>query len=513
MGEVYRADDLKLGQAVALKFLPKALSNDPVRRERFFAEVRITRQLSHPNICRVYDIAEFDGQHFLSMEFIDGEDLASLIRRIGYLSNEKALDIARQLMAGLSTAHEKGVLHRDLKPSNIMIDGHGRVRITDFGIAVAMEDETQAAEMSGTPAYMAPEQLAGKGASVRSDIYSLGLILYELCSGKRAFTATTIAELREQKERHTPRAPSDTRSGVDPILERLITRCIDRDPRGRPASVSQLAASLPGGDPLAAAIAAGQTPSPEMVAASGLKEGLRPAVGVALLAIIVVGLLIVAASGSRDRVFMRVPSGNPEVLAEKGREFLRNAGYTNAGVDRASGYTFIFSLVDLSSELGTDKAREQWDKVEAESLRFWYRESPEPLTHWRDDNYVAPGDPPMFAAGGVRIQMTADARLRELIVTPTRGDSVDRSAESIWSSLFSEAGLNETDFTRSATDSNPFFYGDTRAAWDETMPQAPEIRMRIEAAAYQGKPVYFRVMWPWSRTDARFSHLFLVEVN
>ncbi|HEX7793117.1 MAG TPA: serine/threonine-protein kinase, partial [Vicinamibacterales bacterium] len=137
MGEVYRADDLKLGQPVALKFLPAALSSDAVHRERFFAEVRITRQLAHPNICRVYDIAEVNGQHFLSMEFIDGEDLASLLKRIGYLPNEKALDIARQLLAGLAAAHERGVLHRDLKPSNIMIDGHGRVRITDFGLAIA----------------------------------------------------------------------------------------------------------------------------------------------------------------------------------------------------------------------------------------------------------------------------------------------------------------------------------------------------------------------------------------
>ena len=154
MGEVYRADDLKLGQPVALKFLPPALAEDSVRRERFFAEVRITRQLSHPNICRVYDIGEVDGRHFLSMEYIDGEDLSSLMKRIGHLSNEKALDIARQLVAGLSVAHERGVLHRDLKPANIMLDGHGRVRITDFGLAIAVGDETQAEEIAGTPAYM-----------------------------------------------------------------------------------------------------------------------------------------------------------------------------------------------------------------------------------------------------------------------------------------------------------------------------------------------------------------------
>jgi serine/threonine protein kinase len=149
MGEVYRADDMKLGQTVALKFLPREMSADPVWRERFFAEVRITRQLSHPNICRVYDIADADGRHFLSMEYIDGEDLASLLKRVGSLSNEKALDVARQLAAGLAAAHAGGVLHRDLKPANIMIDGHGRARITDFGLAVAAANEPIDGEVAG----------------------------------------------------------------------------------------------------------------------------------------------------------------------------------------------------------------------------------------------------------------------------------------------------------------------------------------------------------------------------
>src|SRR5438876_1838740 len=262
MGEVYRADDLKLGQPVALKFLPRVLASDPVRRERFFAEVRITRQLAHPNICRVYDIAEFDGQHFLSMEYIDGEDLASLIKRIGYLSNEKALEIARQLVAGLAAAHERGVLHRDLKPANIMIDGHGRVRIMDFGIAVATGDETVEGQIVGTPAYMAPEQFAGMPATERSDIYSLGLVLYEIYCGKRAVGGAGSYSPAKQ-EGLTP--PSEVRQGVDPVSERLIMRCLERDPGLRPASVAQLAAALPGGDPLAAAIAAGESPSPEMV--------------------------------------------------------------------------------------------------------------------------------------------------------------------------------------------------------------------------------------------------------
>jgi serine/threonine protein kinase len=170
MGEVYRADDLKLGQPVALKFLPKALADDAVRRERLFAEVRIARQVSHPNICRVYDIGEIEGRHFLTMEYIDGEDLASLLKRIGSLHGAKALDVARQLCAGLAAAHDKGVLHRDLKPANVMIDGRGHVRITDFGLAVAAGEELPEGDVSGTPPYMAPEQFADKGASVRSDI-------------------------------------------------------------------------------------------------------------------------------------------------------------------------------------------------------------------------------------------------------------------------------------------------------------------------------------------------------
>src|SRR5207249_3796086 len=140
MGEVYRADDLKLGQTVALKFLPKAVSGDESLLARFHAEVRLARQVSHPYVCRIHDIGEVEGRHFISMEYVDGEDLESLLKRIGRLPVDKAIDIGRQLCAGLHAAHEKGVLHRDLKPANVMLDGRGRVRITDFGLAVAAEE-------------------------------------------------------------------------------------------------------------------------------------------------------------------------------------------------------------------------------------------------------------------------------------------------------------------------------------------------------------------------------------
>src|SRR5262249_6740813 len=140
MGEVYRADDLKIGHPVALKFLPHEFASDRMRLERLIAEVRIGRQVSHPNVCRLYDIVEWQGTHFMAMEYVDGEDLASLLRRIGRLPVDKALDIARDLAAGLAAAHDLGVIHRDLKPANVMIDGRGKARITDFGLAAVAGD-------------------------------------------------------------------------------------------------------------------------------------------------------------------------------------------------------------------------------------------------------------------------------------------------------------------------------------------------------------------------------------
>jgi serine/threonine-protein kinase len=263
MGEVYRADDLKLGQAVALKLLPERLAGDSKRLEYLHNEVRLARQVSHPNVCRVHDIGEVDGQHFLSMEYIDGEDLATLIRRIGRLPPDKGVDIARQLCAGLAAAHDRGVLHRDLKPANIMLDGRGRARITDFGLARMTGEKGGVA--AGTPVYMAPEQFAGLEVSERSDIYSLGLVLFEVFTGTPAFEAETASELARMKEKSSPRAPSDIVADIDPAVERVILQCLQKEPPERPESALAVLAALPGGDPLAAALAAGETPSPEMV--------------------------------------------------------------------------------------------------------------------------------------------------------------------------------------------------------------------------------------------------------
>ena len=176
MGEVYRADDLKLGQTVALKFLPPELTHRADLLVRFHQEVRLARQISHPNVCRVHDIGETGGQHFLSMEYIDGENLASLLRRIGRLPSDKALELARQLCAGLAAAHDCRVLHRDLKPANVLIDGRGQAHLVDFGVADLTDQRRDVSEIVGTVGYMAPEQLEGRGLTTRTDVYALGLV-------------------------------------------------------------------------------------------------------------------------------------------------------------------------------------------------------------------------------------------------------------------------------------------------------------------------------------------------
>src|ERR1700690_4189708 len=268
MGEVYRAEDLKLGNVVALKFLPASLQNDAVALAGFHAEVRNARQVSHPNVCRVYDIGEVNGQHFLTMEYIDGEDLASLLRRIGRLPADKALETAHQICAGLAAAHDCALLHRDLKPANIMLDGRGRVRITDFGLALSHEDATGRSETAGTPAYMAPEQIGKGEASVRSDIYSLGLVFYELFTGHLPYQANTPIEWRRAHMESSPRTPSSVVKDIDPVVESAILRCLQKDPALRPTSVRQGGGGLPGGGPPAGAPAGGGNAPPPQGAAA-----------------------------------------------------------------------------------------------------------------------------------------------------------------------------------------------------------------------------------------------------
>ncbi len=504
MGEVYRADDLKLRQPVALKFLPEALSKDPKKLERFLHEVRVARQVSHPNVCRVYDIAEAEGQHFISMEYVDGEDLSAVLRRMGRPSKEKALQIARQLCAGLAAAHDKGVLHRDLKPHNVMIDGQGRVRITDFGLAGFAEDFTGKEVYAGTPAYMSPEQLAGRGVSVKSDIYSLGVVLSELFTGKRLFEGTS----REQLQRSGTSAPtrlSTLTDDIDPAVERVILRCLEPDPTARPSSALAVAAALPGGDPLAAALAAGETPSPEMVANAGDVGGMRPALAIACLVAILGGTFaLVPLSATQSLVRMVSMPKPPAALADRAAEILTKLGHKGPVVDTA--YGFDSDGWRMRHVEDTDKSLDRWDKLaewRPSPVQFWYRTSPRPLIPPPSDDRVSPMRPALEVSGMATVFLDPQGRLTGLAVDPPqREDETATSAAAKptdWSVLFAEAQIDPTTLTVAEPRWTPDNYCDERAAWEGHFPGQPDVPIRFEAGAYRGIPTFLHIIGPWTK--------------
>jgi len=504
MGEVYRADDLKLGQPVALKFLPEAVARDPERLDRFYNEVRVARQVSHANVCRVYDIGEMDGEHFLSMEFVDGEDLASLLRRIGRLPGDKAVEIARQLCAGLAAAHDKGLLHRDLKPENVMIDGRGRVRVTDFGLAGVAETIAEADVRSGTPAYMSPEQLAGREVSLRSDIYALGLVLFELFTGKRAFEGKSFAELRRKHEQQAPPSPSQIVGDVDPAVERVILRCLEKDPARRPASALAVAAALPGGDPLAAALAAGETPSPELVAAAGEEGGLRPAQVWGLLAAIVLGSILCMSIWARRGFLRFTPVEKPPVvLADAAREMMARLGHPEAVADSAYGFARDASFLRYMEE--RDKSLARWETLRLARpplLLFWYRQSPRTLVSTSPRGRVSGSNPPADASGMSGVLLDAKGRLVSFYsVPPQLEEPVETSAPPDWSRLFAEARLDMASFTPVAPRWNPPFTSDARAAWEGSFAERPDIKIRLEAAGHRGQLVWFDTVLPWRQPE------------
>jgi serine/threonine-protein kinase len=498
MGEVYRADDLKLGQPVALKFLPPKVEHDAEWLERFLTEVRMSLRVTHPNVCRVFDIGDLDGRHFLSMEYVDGEDLASLLRRIGRLPEDKAVEIARQLCAGLAAAHDEGVLHRDLKPANIMIDGRGRAKITDFGLAGATAGISGRDARAGTPQYMAPEQASGGTLTERTDIYALGLVLYELFTGKRAFEIKDIADL-DRLTTSTPTSPSSHVSGLNPLVERAILRCLDPDPARRPASASALAASLPGGDPLAMAVAAGDTPSPEMVAAAGSDAGLRRQIAVPLLAVALAGMVAVSLLAGRISLnAAAAPLKAPEVMIERAQETLRSVGFPAEFKD--SGWGFEVNRAYLNRPVA-DRATDGFSRQANSALYLWYRESSVLLERM---SFVEPYlllalwsfDPRMSYSGDVMVRLNREGFLRDLTAVPEQRVASSPSATN-WPVLFKAAGLDTAAFRPDAPQWTPFHYGDERVAWVPNTEREDHL-VRVEAAGFHGRPVYFSLIYPWT---------------
>ena len=503
MGEVYRADDLRLGQTVALKLLPPDVAGDPARLGRFRDEVRLAREVTHPGVCRVHDLGEAEGLTFLTMEFVDGEDLASLLRRIGRLPPDKALDIARQLCVALAAAHGRGILHRDLKPANVMLDGRGRVRVMDFGLAGVAHAIERGDVASGTPAYMAPEQSLGLEVTARSDLYALGLVLYEVFTGRPAFPATTRDAVLRAHLESSPLPPSQLVPGLEPAVEGAILRCLEKDPRGRPASAAALGASLPGGDPLQAALAAGETPSPEMVAAAGEEGSLRPAIALSWLAATIAGLALLYGLYLfvRPNLLQWVPMPlAPDVLADRAQQTLRHLGVDAAPRDRAWGFDYDTGIVHQLARSGNPAAlRAGIERGRPAAIYFWYREGPRDLVPARRSGMVREDDPPPLARGMVDVRTDTQGRLIALrAVPPVAGEAPrDGAVTPPWSLLFAEAGLDPGGFREVAPADVPPVFADARAAWEGAFPGPSGIPVRVEAAALSGRPVFFRISGPW----------------
>jgi eukaryotic-like serine/threonine-protein kinase len=245
MGEVYVAEDSKLKRRVALKVLPEEVARDPARLDRFQREAESIAALNHPNIVTIYSIEEADGIRFLTMELVQGETLIQLIPSNG-MDVEGFVRVGASVADALSAAHEKGIVHRDLKPANIMVSHEGRIKVLDFGLAKLMRDDsdpgssrmethaqTEAGIVLGTMPYMSPEQIQGKKLDHRSDIFSLGIIFYEMITGRRPFRGDTSADLISSIMRDTPGPVGDLKPGTPDHLERIIRRCLMKDPRDR----------------------------------------------------------------------------------------------------------------------------------------------------------------------------------------------------------------------------------------------------------------------------------------
>ncbi len=245
MGVVYRARDLETRDIVALKVLLAEIAADREAIERFKSELLLARKITHKNVCRVHDLNRLGDVAFISMEFIEGESLRAVLRRFGSAPLRRGLAWARQICSALAEAHAQGVVHRDLKPENILIARDSTAKVMDFGIARSLESSaTRAGDLIGTPAYMSPEQAAGKPADHRSDIYSLGLILYEMFAGQPPFKAETGHALVNKQLREIPRAPLDVEPLLPRFLDRAILKCLEKDPQKRFQSVAELDAAL-----------------------------------------------------------------------------------------------------------------------------------------------------------------------------------------------------------------------------------------------------------------------------
>ncbi len=297
MGKVFRVYDKKIEGEVALKLIKPAIASDKKTINRFRNELKLTREISHRNVCRMYDLGESEGTHFITMEYVTGEDLKSFIRRAAPINAARTILIAKQICAGLEEAHRLGVVHRDLKPSNIMIDKEGNARIMDFGIARSLKAEgvTDTGAIIGTPEYMSPEQVEGKDIDHRTDIYSLGVILYEVVTGRVPFEGDTPLSVAHKHKYETPEEPMKLNAQIPADLNNLILMCLEKDKNNRYQSAAEVRSELgqlEKGLPITKEIGPKKKPltSKEITVTFGLRKLIIPAL--VFVAVVIIGVII-----------------------------------------------------------------------------------------------------------------------------------------------------------------------------------------------------------------------------
>jgi len=246
MGAVYKAQDRELERVVAVKLIRPELASDPTILQRFKQELILARQVTHKNIIRIYDLGEGDGVKFLTMEYVEGRDLKTKLRKDGKVAPADAVRILQQICRALDACHSEGVIHRDLKPSNVMIDSQGKVRVMDFGLAHSLETIglTRTGALVGTPEYMAPEQAKGEPADAQSDIYAAGLMFYELLTGKEPYPADNPLQSLMKRTQHRVLPVSQVENSVPRVLSDIVGRCLELDRHNRYQSAAELLADL-----------------------------------------------------------------------------------------------------------------------------------------------------------------------------------------------------------------------------------------------------------------------------
>ena len=512
MGEVYRATDLTLGQSVALKFLPAEAAGNSRLLERFAGEVRVARLVSHPNVCRVYDLGEIDGAPFISMEYVDGEDLSSLLLRIGRLPADKAIETARKICAGLAAAHDRGIIHRDLKPQNIMMNKRGEVVIMDFGLAAIAHQLSGAEARNGTPAYMAPEQLKGAEVTTRSDLFALGLVLYELFTGKRPYEAKTVPQLLSQQESGQLVSMTSLAADIDPAVEKAIRRCLDPDPSKRPPGALAVAAALPGGDPLAAALAAGETPSPELVAAAGKTEGMALKYSIPCFLVVLISICATPVIRQHGTTLMHGSlEFPPDVLVQKGREIARALGYAKKPADTNLELEHRQAFISFLQAKPEPRKWDEWLASEAPIMAV-YRESLSPLEA-SPDGYVDENNPPPIDPGMVFERVDGHGLLREFSAVPYKEDAPAAPIKAVptepvpteavpnaTEAVFRAAGLDLKNFTETPPLLVPRHAADQLRAWKGPHPEIPDTELTVEIATWKGRVTDALVEFPWYRS-------------